>query len=261
MLIVMEASMVSQRTPRTQVMGITSVLPALAATSMLVPIRSPAQDSWGGTIGVTSDYRVRGISQTRGEPALQIGMHARSTQGWLAGIWASTINRNRGASATAEIDAYLGFSWAIAPDWDARAVLTHYAYPNDPAHVRYDYDELSASITFRSQLAATVSWSPNTTYFGWNEYQWQAQSHASASYEITGLQPLTESLSATAGIGYNDLSRLFDHGYWYWNAGLSYGLGSVRVDVSHIGSDSHARQTFGSELSQAGWSAAISWRF
>ena len=252
--------MVWQRMSRKQTVGSLSLLAALGVASML-PIASSAQESWDGSIGVTSDYRVRGISQTRGEPAVQAGVHARSTHGWLAGIWASTINRSPGASATAEIDAYLGFAWSIAPDWDFRAVATHYAYPNDPARIRYDYDELSASITFRSQLAATVSWSPNTTYFGWDEYQWEAQSRASAAYEITGLQPLTQSLSATAGVGYNDLRRLFDRGYWYWNAGLSYGLGSVRVDVAHIGSDANARRTFGSELSQPGWSAAISWRF
>jgi uncharacterized protein (TIGR02001 family) len=220
-----------------------------------------AQDSWGGSLAITNDYRVRGISQTRGAPALQGGLHARWNDAWIAGIWASTIDRTRGPSATTEVDAYLGFAWQLVPDWDARLTYTHYWYPNDPARVRYDYDEVSASITWRGQIAATVSWSPNTAYFGYDEYRWSAQRAASMSYELTALQPLTASLSLVAGVGYNDLQRLFGYGYWYWNAGFSYSMGPVRLDIARIDTDATAEHLFGSTATDAGWTAALSWRF
>jgi uncharacterized protein (TIGR02001 family) len=241
-----------------------SVLAMSCLAGALLPQRSVASDvpsSWGGSIAVTSDYRVRGISQTRGEPAVQGGLHFRSNSGWMAGVWASTIDRARGPSATSEIDAFLGFAWTLAPDWDARISLTHYWYPNDPARTRYDYDEISASIAYRAQLVATISFSPNTAYFGYHERRWQAERGASTSYELTGMHPLTSSLSLTGGVGYNDLSRLFDRGYWYWNAGIAYAMGSVRLDLSRIDSDGAAERLFGYAATDSGWSAAISWRF
>lgn len=220
-----------------------------------------AQDSWGGSVAITNDYRVRGISQTRGAPAVQGGLHVRWSDAWVAGVWASTIDRSRGPSAAMEVDAYLGYAWQLAPDWDARLAVTHYWYPNDPARTRYDYDELSFSVAYRAQLVATVSFSPNTTYFGYYDHRWHAERAASASYELTGMHPLTESLSLTAGVGYNDLSRLFDRGYWYWNAGISYAMGPLRFDLSRIDSDDFAEDLFGQTVTDAGWIAAVSWSF
>jgi uncharacterized protein (TIGR02001 family) len=231
-----------------------------ACGTLLAPCAN-AQDVWGGLLAVTSDYRVRGISQSRGEPAVQGGLHTRFNPGWFVGVWASTMDRSAGSSASSEVDAYVGFGWSFAPEWNAKLSLTHYWYPNDPANADYDYDELSASLAYRGQLIATVSWSPNTTYFGYGNERWQAAEGASSSYELIGLHPLTPSISLTAGVGYNDLRRMFGAGYWYWNAGLSCAMGPVQLDLTRIDSDAMAQELFGSTLTEAGWSAAISWRF
>jgi uncharacterized protein (TIGR02001 family) len=240
--------------------------PGLAAYAMLVfisllPAQSPAQDVWGGSLTVTSDYRVRGLSKTGGDAAMQGGLHALLAPGWMVGAWASNVSRDRGNSSAIEVDAYAGYAWNLARDWDAKVVLTHYWHPNDPAVASYDYDEISASLAFRSQLIATVAWSPNSKYFARYQGSWHTEEGASVSYEVTGLHPLTTALALTAGAGYNDLQQLFGAGYWYWNVGLSYAMGPVQLDVSRIDSDSMARQLFGSTVTEAGWSAAISWRF
>lgn len=233
---------------------------ALLASFVAPPVWAQ-QDSWGGSLAVTSDYRVRGISKTRGDAALQGGLHAQLLPGWIIGAWASTVSRNRGRSSTLEIDAYTGYGWNVATDWDTKVVLTHYWYPSDPAQASYDYDELSVTVGFRSQLFATVAWSPNSKYFSRYQGSWHAEEGATASYELTGLQPITAGLSLTAGVGYNDLRNIFDDGYWYWNAGLTYSMGPVQLDVSRIDSDATAEALFGSTVTEAGWSAAISWRF
>lgn len=238
-----------------------SIFVAMVCAWLFSPI-ARADDTWGGSLALTSDYRVRGVSQTRGNPAVQAGANVQLTPHWIVGAWASTIERIPGSSSS-EIDAYVGFAWSVAKNWDARASFAHYGYPNDPARTRYDYDELSMSIAYRSQLVATMSWSPNTVYFGRYGYGsgWQAERAPSFAYELTGLQPITSFLSLTAGLGYNDLTRLFERGYWYWNFGMAYSLGPVRIDVSHIDTDGAAEALFGSTITAAGWSAAISWRF
>jgi uncharacterized protein (TIGR02001 family) len=227
----------------------------------LMPASSLAQDSWGGSLTVTSDYRLRGLSKTRGDAAIQGGLHTQPLPGWILGTWASTISRDRGGDSAIEVDVHTGYAWTVAKDWDAKVLLTHYLYPDDPAPVDYDYDELSASIAFRSQFAATVTWSPNTKYFARYQGSWHAEEGAVVAYEMTGLQPITPSLAIMAGVGYNDLRRIYETGYWYWNAGVSYAVGPIQLDVSHIDSDSTAEQLFGPTVTEAGWSAAISWRF
>ena len=220
-----------------------------------------AQDRWGGSVTVTSDYRVRGVSKTFGDAAVQGGLHAQVTPGWVVGAWASRVSRDRGRSSTLELDAFTGFTWNVAPDWDARVSATHYWYPNDPAEASYDYDELAASLIFRSQLVATIAWSPNAEYFSRYQGDWNSDSGSSLAYELTGLQPLTAALSATAGVGYNDLSQIIDAGYWYWNVGVTYAMGPLQLDVSRIDSDAAAEALFGATSTRAGWSVAISWRF
>jgi uncharacterized protein (TIGR02001 family) len=231
------------------------------ALVLLSPVELLAQDAWGGSLTVTSDYRVRGRSQTLGDAAVQGGLHSQPLPGWIVGAWASNVSRDRGRKSTIELDAYTGYVWSIAPEWDAKAVFTHYWYPDDPARSNYDYDELTASLAFRSQFIASVSWSPNAKYFARYQGSWHAEEGSSTSYELTGLQPVTTALALTAGVGYSDLRQLFNTGYWYWNAGVSYAMGPIQLDVSRIDSDATAEQLFGSISTEAGWSAAISWRF
>lgn len=228
---------------------------------VIVAASAQAQDAVSGSVALTSDYRVRGLSQTNGEPAVQGGVHANFDPGWFIGVWTSTIDRNRGPSASLEVDGYAGFAWSFAEDWAAKLTFTHYWYPDDPLPARYDYDELSASLAYRGQLVATATWSPNTTHFGYYRNRRQVERGATLSYELTGFQPLTALLGLTAGIGYHDLQELFGAGYWYWNLGLSCTMGPLRFDLSHIDSDGTAQRLFGKSMTNAGWTAAVSWRF
>jgi len=41
-------------------------------------------DSWGGSLAVTSDYLVRGISRTYDRAALQLDLHYSNTAGFVA---------------------------------------------------------------------------------------------------------------------------------------------------------------------------------
>jgi uncharacterized protein (TIGR02001 family) len=89
---------------------------------------------------VVSDYRYRGISQTRLKPALQGGFdYANNPTGIYAGIWMSTIKwtRDAGGDGDVEVDIYAGKRGQVteAVSYDV-GVLT-YVYPsNDLKNVR-----------------------------------------------------------------------------------------------------------------------------
>jgi uncharacterized protein (TIGR02001 family) len=230
------------------------------AAALLHPTTAIAQRqlSWGGSLAVTSDYVYRGLSQTEGRPAVQGAVHVRSESGWSTGILASTVNRAAGPSARSEIDLQLSKAWALSPDWNLLLSAHHYFYPDDSQAQPYEYDELVASLSYQNWLTTTVSWSPNTSRFSRDEF---VSNRTARSYEVTALQPLTPALSLYGGVGHYDLQDLFDNGYWYWNAGISYCVGKLQMDLSHIDTDHTARRLFDYEVSKRRWAAALSWRF
>ena len=50
------------------------------------------EDSLSYNVGAVTQYRYRGISQTKGKPALQGGADFAAASGWYVGTWASTIS-------------------------------------------------------------------------------------------------------------------------------------------------------------------------
>ena len=83
---------------------------ALAAVTALTAIPSAAFADLAFNVGATSDYRYRGISQTRLKPALQAGVDF-SAGGFYVGAWASNIKwiEDFGGDAKVEVDLYGGF--------------------------------------------------------------------------------------------------------------------------------------------------------
>jgi uncharacterized protein (TIGR02001 family) len=93
---------------------------------------------------VTSDYRYRGISQTRLEPALQGGAdYTNNPTGLYAGTWLSTIkwikDTPNAGSTPAEWDIYGGKRGEIAKDWTYDVGMLAYVYVNN------DYGNVGAN--------------------------------------------------------------------------------------------------------------------
>jgi len=83
---------------------------------------------------LTSDYRYRGISQTRLQPALQGGAdYVHNPSGFYAGTWMSTIKfiNDAGGSGDVEIDLYGGKRGAINKDVSYDVGVLTYVYPSN----------------------------------------------------------------------------------------------------------------------------------
>jgi uncharacterized protein (TIGR02001 family) len=222
------------------------------------PAAGWAQDTYGGHVAATTDYVLRGVSHTRGAPALQADLHYTTANGWFAGAWASTVDLNPGAGATLELNAYAGRSWAVSESWNARLAAVHYAYPNDNASLSYDYDELTASLAFRDRLSASIAWSPNTSRY--SRY-FVASERTALTYDLVGQWLLHGALSANGGIGYYDLDDLYDTGYGYWSAGLAWNLPHLQFNLGYYASAATAEELFGSESTGTRWALTVTWQF
>src|SRR5450631_4617804 len=58
--------------------------------------RCMGADVWGGSLGMTSDYIVRGISRSNNQAALQLDLHYVNTSGFVAGLFASNAQLDPG---------------------------------------------------------------------------------------------------------------------------------------------------------------------
>src|SRR3954462_13099168 len=62
-------------------------------------------------VGAVTDYRYRGISQSRRDPAIQGGADFTHKSGFYVGTWASSIKwvKDAGGDASVEVDLYGGY--------------------------------------------------------------------------------------------------------------------------------------------------------
>jgi uncharacterized protein (TIGR02001 family) len=83
---------------------------------------------------VTSDYRYRGISQTRLQPALQGGAdYVNNPTGLYVGTWLSTVKwtKDAGGSGDIEWDLYAGKRGEIVKDVSYDVGVLSYVYPSN----------------------------------------------------------------------------------------------------------------------------------
>jgi uncharacterized protein (TIGR02001 family) len=135
---------------------------ALAAVATLaggLPTASYADMAYN--IGVASDYRYRGISQSRLKPALQGGADYSNGPVYF-GTWASTIDWIKDAgtiagvdtgSANLEVDLYGGYKGEISKDLTYDIGGLYYWYPsnkynNIPGSSKADTFEIYGALTF-----------------------------------------------------------------------------------------------------------------
>jgi len=91
-------------------------------------------------VGVTSDYRVRGIAQTSLKPALQGGIDFAHKSGLYVGVWGSNVRwvkeLNGATKGSYEVDVYAGYKGAIDGSpltYDVGAIT--YQYPGNNSGV------------------------------------------------------------------------------------------------------------------------------
>ncbi|TWI66280.1 uncharacterized protein (TIGR02001 family) [Pseudoduganella lurida] len=109
---------------------------AFAATAHAQEAAKPASEVSFNVAGV-SDYRYRGISQTRLKPALQGGADwVDNVNGFYVGAWASTIKwtKDAGGDGSVEIDVYAGKRGTLGGEVSYDVGVLGYAYPSNDLH-------------------------------------------------------------------------------------------------------------------------------
>jgi uncharacterized protein (TIGR02001 family) len=112
--------------------AITLALSSLASTARAEDAKPDNEVSFNAA--VTTDYRYRGISQSRLKPALQGGAdYVNNPTGFYLGTWLSTIHwiKDAGGDGNVEWDIYGGKKGEIAPGVSYDVGGLYYFYPSN----------------------------------------------------------------------------------------------------------------------------------
>jgi uncharacterized protein (TIGR02001 family) len=150
-----------------------------------------------GNVAVTTDYMFRGLTQTRGRPAIQGGADYTGANGFAAGFWASGISQRSYPGGAMELDLYGSYGRAFAGDWSWRAGLYGYVYPGanlDRANPPLPSRSLD---TLEANLAVSWKWltlkynRALTDYFGADvEEGYRGDSRGTEYFQLDAALPL-----------------------------------------------------------------------
>lgn len=213
----------------------TVLLSTLALSgAALAQTTAPAPDyTLSFNVGAVTEYRYRGISQSRKKPAVQGGIDFAHKSGFYVGTWASSIKwiDDAGGNADVEIDVYGGYKGSFGAIGYDVGILT-YQYPDHNLPVSPNTTEVYLAGTFGP---ATLKYSHATSnLFGF------AGSKNSFYLDLSAAFDLGSGWSLTPHIGYQKVKGAGNDPFSYTDYSLTLGkdLGNgLSASAAIVGTD------------------------
>ena len=204
---------------------------AAAFAVIALPSVSFAEDSpLSFNIGAFTDYRYRGISQTRLKPAIQAGIDYALTDGFYVGAWASNIKwiKDAGGDASVEIDLYGGFKGEIEKGFGYDVGVLTYQYPRNKLPTSANTTELYGALTYGP---ATLKYSHSVSnLFGFANSKNSGYLDLSATFDVSGF-------SVTPHLGYQKVSHSSDYSYTDYSLTVSKDVSGFVLSAALVGTD------------------------
>ena len=192
----------------------------LVATSV-----TAAQAQVTGNLGLTSDYRFRGVSQTQNAPAVQGGIDYAHKSGLYIGNWNSSVSSQVYTSgAGLESDLYAGYKKEIFKGITVDIGSYNYFYPRatTSAATGSDFDtyEAFAGVGYKDMISAKYSQTLGNGYFG------TANARGTKYMQVDGKLPVPaiKNLAVVAHYGRTNVANSSNLDYDDINAGVVYTL-------------------------------------
>lgn len=173
-------------------------LACVAVPAFAADAPAPASDfTLTGNVGLTTDYRVRGISNSFKNPAIQGGFDVTHASGLYVGTWASNVSSTWNPGASIETDWYGGYRGKINDDLSYDVGAIYFYYPGGTM-------SNPTENTWEAYAGATWKWfnvkytQDLTDYFGY------AGSRGTHYIEANATVPLPADITLVAHYGQQD---------------------------------------------------------
>lgn len=202
---------------------------ATASVAALGSVPTVASAELSFNVGATTEYRYRGIAQSRLKPAVQGGADFEAG-GFYLGTWASTIKwvKDAGGGASYELDLYGGYR-GEAGGLSYDVGMLRYLYPSAKLGVSPNTTEIYGAL---SAGAFTLKYSHATTnLFGFADSEKSGYLDLSASFDIA------DGWSLTPHIGYQKIKGAGNDIYSYtdYSLTLAKDFDALTVSAALIG--------------------------
>ncbi len=175
-----------------------------------------------GIASLTSEYIYRGLAQSDGNPAFQLGLDYEFDAGIFVGAWASTIDlQSAFGERDTELDFYLGYHYESEGPLSATLTVLRYTYPGQTGSHSYDYDEVLVSTTWRERYSIELGYTDNLYGLGRIGRHWELRSE----------WPVAGAWVISAALGRNDLSDIGVSRYLHWDVGASARFSRLVLDL------------------------------
>ena len=208
----------------------------LLATAVSAQQKAPEPDyTFAFNVGAVTDYRYRGISQSRLLPAAQGGVDFSHKSGFYLGAWASTIRWLKdipGGDGPLELDLYGGYKGEIAKDVTYDVGLLRYQYPKENFVTSPNTTEIYGAVTYgpvTGKYSHAVS-----NLFGFANSKNSGYLDVSATFDVGGV-------SVVPHIGHQKVSGAGNNVFSYtdYSVTVSKDFSGVVVSAALVGTDAN----------------------
>jgi uncharacterized protein (TIGR02001 family) len=184
---------------------------------------------------LTSDYRYRGLSQSRLDPALQGGAdYVHNPTGLYVGTWLSTIKwtKDLGGSGNVEWDIYGGKRGNLSADVTYDVGGLYYFYPDNGLHPNANTFELYGQLGYGP---AYVKYSHSlTNLFG------TADSKGSGYLDVGANVDVGNGFTLNLHAGRQNVRHNGAYSYTDYKVGVTKDLGVCSVALAYVKASTHA---------------------
>jgi uncharacterized protein (TIGR02001 family) len=205
-------------------------------------------------VALSSDYRFRGISQSRLTPAFSGGIdYTHNPTGLYVGTWASTIKwiSDAGGDGDVEIDLYGGKRGEIVKDVGYDVGVLRYFYPGNDLGVNADTTEVYGQLGYGP---AYIKYSHSlTNTFGFADSEDSNYIDVGANLDVGG----GYTLNLHAGHQKIKGSANPDASYGDWKVGVAKEFYGVTVSLAAIGTNADDDVYYGPHGEHTGKTGAV----
>jgi len=196
---------------------------------------APAAASLTYNLGAISDYRYRGISQTRLHPAVQGGADwTDPARGWYAGTWLSSITwaRDAGGGGSVEMDVYGGKRGELGGGVSYDVGVLGYAYPGNglgdqPGFVNANTAELYGQLGYGPYYVKYSN--ALTNLFGFVESRYSSYLDLGANLDAGN------GVTVILHAGRQHVQHSLNASYTDWKIGVSKAWGPTTLSLAAVG--------------------------
>lgn len=214
---------------------------------------APPDNQFAFNVGLTSDYRYRGISQSRLNPAISGGIdYTHNPTGLYVGTWASSIKwiKDAGGDDNTEIDVYGGKRGEIVKDVSYDVGVLRYFYPGNDLAVNADTTEVYGQLGYGP---AYIKYSHSlTNTFGFEDSDNSNYIDIGANIDVGGGYTLNLHAGHQKIKGPNP-----DASYTDWKVGVTKDFYGVTVSLAAVGTNADDDVYYGPHNEHTGKTGAV----